>query len=355
MDIFDKDLIDWFGEVLPRAPESPVSPLVPSSPEFPASPLVPSSTEYPASLLVPPSSCPPVFPPSLPLPPSLKPVSSSAQDPLVPVSPSAHPQSAPAMHCDTSPQDFQSPAPPRHADPLSPPPASEPWTTLRSSDPLAPPRLLAPPSPPWPIIPPAPLGSLVPPSLLWSVDVHPPPRHSTPLARSGSSFPPSSFPPVPPSSSVAPALPRSSGFPPTPEPSAPPRPSESSVLPRLYVCSVSNSSGSVSVSRPPGVVGPFSTMAPLAVISTVGCHPGWPLDCHLAPPAPGSSLAPPTLHSPHGLIFWAVFVAAPFLLPAPHLLLARLLNPHPPSSVGPLSAWGLAGPGGGEILHVDLV
>ncbi len=82
MDIFDKDLIDLFGEVLPRAPESPVSPLVPSSPESPASPLVPSSTEYPASLLVPPSSCPPVFPPSLPLPPSLKPVSSSACQPL---------------------------------------------------------------------------------------------------------------------------------------------------------------------------------------------------------------------------------------------------------------------------------
>ncbi len=64
MDIFEMDLIDWFGEVLPSAPESPVSPLVPSSPESPASPLVP------------PSSSPPVFPPSLPLPPPLEPVSS---------------------------------------------------------------------------------------------------------------------------------------------------------------------------------------------------------------------------------------------------------------------------------------
>ncbi len=40
MDIFDMDLIDWVGEVIPSVPESPVSPLVPSS------------------------SCAPVFPPT---------------------------------------------------------------------------------------------------------------------------------------------------------------------------------------------------------------------------------------------------------------------------------------------------
>ncbi len=66
-----EELIDWFGEVLPSAPKSPVSPLVPSSPESPVSSLVPSSPESPASPLVPPSSSSPVFPPSLPLPPPL--------------------------------------------------------------------------------------------------------------------------------------------------------------------------------------------------------------------------------------------------------------------------------------------
>ncbi|XP_058625419.1 uncharacterized protein LOC131536483 [Onychostoma macrolepis] len=57
MDIFLMDLIDWFGEVLTCAPESPASPLVLSSPESPGSPLVPSSPESPASPLVPSSSC----------------------------------------------------------------------------------------------------------------------------------------------------------------------------------------------------------------------------------------------------------------------------------------------------------
>ncbi len=194
MDIFKMDLIDWFGKVLTCAPESPASPLVPSSPESPASPLVL------------PSSCPPVSPPNLPLPPPLKPASSSPPYPLMPVSPSAHSQSAPAVCSDPPPQDFQSPAPHRHAYPLSPPPTSEPCTTLRSSDPSAPPWLLAPSSPPWPVIPLAPPGSLVQPAPPWSVVDHPPPRHSTPLALSGSSFPP-----APPSSSVAPAPPWSSG------------------------------------------------------------------------------------------------------------------------------------------------
>ncbi len=104
MDIFEMDLIDWFGEVLPSAPDSPVSRLVPFSPESPASLLVPSSPESLASPLVPPCSCPPVFPPSLPLPPPLKPASSSASSPLVRVSSSAHPhpQPEPAVHSDSS-------------------------------------------------------------------------------------------------------------------------------------------------------------------------------------------------------------------------------------------------------------
>ncbi|XP_058617738.1 uncharacterized protein LOC131531178 [Onychostoma macrolepis] len=244
-DIFQMDLIDWFGEVQTCTPESPVSPLVPSGPESPVSPLVLSSPESPVSPLVPSSSSPPVVPPSLPLLPPLKPASSSPPAPLMPISPSAHPQSAPAMRSVPPPQDFQSPAPPSHVDPLSPLPASEPWTTPRSSDPSAPPRLLAPSSPLLPVIPLAPPGSLVPPAPPWSVVDHPPP----PLLR----------------------LPRSTW--------------------------VSTSSCSVSVSRPPGVVGPFSTMAPPAVNSAVGCHPGWPLDYHLAPPAPGSSLAPSSIDS----------------------------------------------------------
>uniref|UniRef100_A0A673G649 Sprouty-related, EVH1 domain-containing protein 2 n=1 Tax=Sinocyclocheilus rhinocerous TaxID=307959 RepID=A0A673G649_9TELE len=85
MDIFDVDLIDWFGEVIPNSSESP---------------------------LVLPSSCSPEFPPSLSLPPPLlKPASSSVLPPLVPVSPSAHPQSALSGRSD-SPRGFQSPAPP---------------------------------------------------------------------------------------------------------------------------------------------------------------------------------------------------------------------------------------------------
>ncbi len=94
MDIFQKDLINWFGEVVPSSPKPPLSP---TSPE---SPLVPSSSPAsPGSLLVPSSSLAspklpvtPKLPPSLPLPPPLKPASSSALSPLVAFSPSAHPQ-----------------------------------------------------------------------------------------------------------------------------------------------------------------------------------------------------------------------------------------------------------------------
>ncbi len=52
LDIFEVDLIDWVGEVVPPSSCTPVSPLVPPSPESPASPLAPSSY------------CAPVFPPS---------------------------------------------------------------------------------------------------------------------------------------------------------------------------------------------------------------------------------------------------------------------------------------------------
>ncbi len=108
LDIFNTDLIDWFGEVLPCTPESPTSPLVPSSPESPAPPLVL------------PSSCPPVFPPNLPLPLPLKQDSPSPPSPLMHVSPSAHPQSAPAMRSDPPHRrDFQSPVLPSRADPVS--------------------------------------------------------------------------------------------------------------------------------------------------------------------------------------------------------------------------------------------
>ncbi len=94
----------------------------------------PTYPESPASPLVPPSSCSPTFLPSLPLlPPLLKPGSSLDLSPLVPVSPSAHPQPAPSGHYDP-PRDFQSPAPPRHDDPLSPPPVSESWTPPQPFD-----------------------------------------------------------------------------------------------------------------------------------------------------------------------------------------------------------------------------
>ncbi len=187
MDVFQEDLIDWFGEVVLSSPEhlespmSPVSPLVPSSsPVSPESPLVlsssPVSPKLPVTLKL---------PPSLPLlPPLSKPASSSALSLWVPVSPSAHPQSASSGHSDP-PLDFQSPALLRHEDPLSPPPVSASWTPPRSFDPSAQPWLLAPLSPLCPLIPLAPLGSLVPPAPPWDGRVvdHPPPRVSTPQLR----------------------------------------------------------------------------------------------------------------------------------------------------------------------------
>ncbi len=136
----------------PLSPTSPESPLVPSSsPMSTGSPLVPSSS--PVSPKLPET---PKLPPSLPLPPPLKPANSSALSPLVPVSPSAHPQSAPSGRSDPH-RDFQSPAPPRREDPLSLTPASEFWT-----------------SPPWspePTAPPWPSGSSV--TLALRLSLHP--------------------------------------------------------------------------------------------------------------------------------------------------------------------------------------
>ncbi len=61
--------------------------------------------------------------PSLTLLPPLMPASSLALSPLVPVSPSAHPQSAPSGRSDL-PRDVKSPALPWCEDALSPPPVS---------------------------------------------------------------------------------------------------------------------------------------------------------------------------------------------------------------------------------------
>ena len=114
---------------------------------------------------------PPVLPPILLLSPPPRPASSSSSL-LVPVSPAAHPQSAPSGR-GGSPLDCQSPAPPWRVKALSLPPASEPWNPPRFFDPAAPPWLLAPSSPPWPGIPPAPPGSLIPLAPPWSVVDHP--------------------------------------------------------------------------------------------------------------------------------------------------------------------------------------
>ncbi|KAL0160965.1 hypothetical protein M9458_044690, partial [Cirrhinus mrigala] len=149
-----KDLIDWIGEVPFSPPVSPVSPDSPASPKLP---------------------------PSFPLPPPLNPASFSVLSLLVPVCPSAHPQSAPSGHSDPL-RDFQAQAPPRRKDPGSPPPASKSWTPPQSSDPLTSLWLLAPSSPRWPVIPPAPPGSLVHPAPPWSAINHLPPRDFTPPA-----------------------------------------------------------------------------------------------------------------------------------------------------------------------------
>ncbi|KAI2653852.1 Chromatin-remodeling ATPase INO80 [Labeo rohita] len=184
-------------------------------------------------------------------------------------------------------------------DPSSPPPDSEFWTPPRPSDPVAPPWLPAPSSPLSPVGPPAPPGSLIPPALPWSVVVPPSPQDSTPLAAPRRSVPPaplgSSLPPAPPQSSVGPTPLRTFGF-----PSRLPEPWDH----RLSVFASGSTSTSTSIGRPPGVVSPFSTMAPLSVGSAVDYHHGcglglaWllllrvPSVSSLAPPSVRSTLVP---------------------------------------------------------------
>ncbi len=68
-------------------------------------------------------------------------------------------------------------------------------------------------------------------------------------------------------------------------------------LRRLCSTWVSTSIHSVSVSYSPDSVHQVFTMAPPAFDSTLRPHTGWSLDHHLASPSPGSSLAPPAIHS----------------------------------------------------------
>ncbi len=368
--LLDSELLDSLSEedfwllpfplLPPTSPWSPEPLLVPSSSPEPL--LVPSSSPEP--LLVPPStpssassSMSRRFPPSLPLPPPLyQPASPSALSQLPQEGPSAHPQHA-MSGGSVALRDFLSPSSSGLEDPQSPPLAFETRTPPRPSDPSAPPWLLAPSSPPWPVIPPAPPGSLVPPAPPWSVVPLPSPQDSTlpalphpsvPLAPSGSSLPPAT-----PSSSVTLAPPRHSGSPPpphSPEPPAPPRPSGSSVSPRL--CG-SYSTGLLLHRRHLRQSAPWCRRSHLHHGSSRRrLHRGPPSWLASGPPPGCSGLLPGSSHPPLplGLIFLTLFVSAPFPLPAPLLLHAHLLNPHPPSSVGLcFSARGRAIPGGGEL------
>ncbi|KAI2664270.1 Major cell-surface adhesin PAc [Labeo rohita] len=238
------------------------------------------------------------FPPTLPQLPLFNGHNVSTMPPLLPVSPSAHPQ--PTICAVGSPQVCQSSFASWLEDPSSPPSASESWTPPRPSDPAAPPRLSAPSSPPSPVGPPAPPGSIV---------LSAPPPDSTPPAAPRRSVPPapwnSSIPLAQPQSSVAPTPPRTSGSPPpawSPEPWAPPWPSGSLVSPRII--------GSPSPPRalpplapppsvaPPGVISLSSTMAPPSIGSTVGFHHGCGLGLTwllLLQPPHVTSLAPPSV------------------------------------------------------------
>ncbi|XP_050959910.1 uncharacterized protein LOC127161286 [Labeo rohita] len=79
------------------------------------------------------------FPPTLPQFPQLNNHKVSAMPPMLPVSPSAHPQLT--ICAMGSPQACQSPSASWLEDPSSPPSASESWTPPRSSEPAAPPLL----------------------------------------------------------------------------------------------------------------------------------------------------------------------------------------------------------------------
>ncbi|KAI2647205.1 Titin [Labeo rohita] len=171
-----------------------------------------------------PLSLPLLHPPVIP--------ASSAVPLLLPVSPSAHPQST--ICVVGSPRVGQSPS--ASIDPLSPPQASESWTLPWVIDPAAPPWLLAPSSSPWSVSPPALPGSHVPPAPSWSVIDHPPPRVSTPPATLCPSVPPSLQRLLLPSGSTLVLCCFGSGslsLPLSPEPSVPPWPSRSSASPWL--------------------------------------------------------------------------------------------------------------------------
>ncbi|KAL0187879.1 hypothetical protein M9458_014978, partial [Cirrhinus mrigala] len=201
-----------------------------------------------------------------------------------------------------SPQVCQSPSASWLEDPLT-----------RPVDPAAPLCLLAPSTLPWPGSPLAPLGSPVPPTPPWSGDDHPASRDSTlpaapcpsgsvrllylfgstfVLCRSGSTA--DSLIHV--SSSVAGAIDSTSAL----------RILLVTVAHQLSIsASASSTTCSTVIGQTPGVVTPFSSMAPPSVGSTVGRHHGcglgpvWllllqvPAVISLAPPSIWFTLVPP--------------------------------------------------------------
>ncbi|KAL0202780.1 hypothetical protein M9458_000798, partial [Cirrhinus mrigala] len=236
------------------------------------------------------------FPPTLPQLPLSNNLYTSTMPPLLPVSPTAHPQ--PTICAVGSPQVCQSPSASWLEDPSSPPSASESWTPPRPSDPAAPPRLSAPSSPPSPVGPPAPPGFIVLSAPPRSVVIPPSPQDSTPPATPRRSVPPppwnSSIPLAQPQSSVAPAPLRTSGSPPppwSPEPWALPWPSGSSVSPRVIGSPSPSPPRALPPPAPPPSVGPRESSA---------CPPPW-----LLPPS-----APPLGSSCFGSL-----LSSPWLLP----------------------------------------
>lgn len=151
-------------------------------------------TSSPASRKVPPSLlCPP---------PESLPARSSTLGLLASGDTSVQPLQASAVESDelgdlkppaTSGMEYPMSPPPRPGLHLSPPTqwphlALPPSFTLQPSDSAATPWLLPPSSPLRPIIPPAPPVSLIPPAQPWLDVDHLPPRDSSPMALSGSTF-----------------------------------------------------------------------------------------------------------------------------------------------------------------------
>ncbi len=232
------------------------------------------------------------FPPSLPLPPPLLcPLSSSALLPLHPASPSAYPQ--PSICGLESLRPCQSPAQARSEDPHSLPPTSETRTPPRPVD----------------------HGSTMALSSLVSTMAHqstssaglPRPSGSALVVRQpalalrlySSGFASSLRPSgsgsgstvaflIPACASVAWAICSALAL----------RIICITLAHRLSVSALSSlTTGSASISRPPGVISPFSTIAPPSIGSSVGHLPGWALERLSSPPAPGSSLVPPSVFS----------------------------------------------------------